>query len=407
MATLHTTETTEGKPAQNEAGRSRMGMPGSFRLLRLIGFDIFIHWSWLIIFVLVTWSLATGYLPSVYPAWSAGQRWLVGAVTSVLFFASVLAHELSHSVVARRRGLPVGSITLFVFGGVSMLGGEPRTARDEFAIAIVGPLTSIALAAVFAGIWGAGRALGSAPVAAAAGYLAYVNLALGIFNLLPGFPLDGGRVLRSAIWGARGSMLTATRIAANAGRAVAAILVALGVLSLFVTGGFGGVWFILIGWFLWNAAESSYQQLLQQNTLQGLHVADLIEPAPPRVSPEITLRQLVDQYLLKLHQRAFFVGPDAGEVLGLITLSDLRRVPEEQWETVTVYRAMTPRERLIVVTPETEATEALQLMAEHNVNQLPVVAGAGVGAELRGVVTRAALLRAIRFRDELHARSER
>src|SRR5215216_7084 len=253
MATL---QVTKGTPTQRAAGGAPTGMGGSFRLLRLFGIAVYIHWSWLIIALLSTWSLATDYPPDTYPGWTAQQRWLAGAITSLLFFGSVLAHELSHSVVARRRGVPVRNITLFIFGGVSALDGEPRGARDEFWIAIVGPLTSFAAGALFAAIWLVARAQDVTGVAAVAGYLAYINVAVGIFNLLPGFPLDGGRVLRSLVWGANRDMLAATRVAANAGRLVAALLIGLGILSLFGQGGFGGVWFIFIGWFLWNAAES-------------------------------------------------------------------------------------------------------------------------------------------------------
>lgn len=375
-------------------------IPGSLRLLRLLGIDIAIHWSWSIIALLLTWSLATDYLPDVHLGWTSQQRWLAGALTSVLFFGSVLAHELAHSVVAWRRGVPVRCITLFIFGGVSALNGEPRSARSEFWIAIVGPLTSFAAGALFAVIWLAARAENITGVAAVAGYLAYVNVAVGIFNLLPGFPLDGGRVLRSLVWGANRDMLAATRVAANVGRVVAAVLIGLGILSLFGQGGFGGVWFILIGWFLWNAAESSYQQMLVQNRLSGLTVGQLAEPAATRVPPGATLRQLVHDYILPRNQRAFFVGPEAGEVLGLVTLSDLRKEPEERWDTTTVFRAMTPRERLVMVTPKTEATEALRLVAEHNINQLPVV----TEGDVVGLLTRAALIQALQFREEIGMR---
>jgi Zn-dependent protease/CBS domain-containing protein len=370
--------------------------PGTIRVARLLGFDILIHWSWLIIATLFTWSLATGYLPGVYPEWSAERRWIVGAITSALFFASVLLHELSHSVVARARGLEVASITLFVFGGVSSLGGEPRSARDEFWIAVVGPLTSFAVGAVSAGIWLLARDGNATTLAAITGYLAYINVAVGIFNLLPGFPLDGGRVLRSAVWAAKGNMLAATRTAANAGRVVAAIMIGIGLLTVF-TGGLGGLWLALIGWFLWNAAENSYQQLLLQNSLRGLTAGMLAGPATIRVPPDITLRQFAEDYLLNHNQRAFFVGVDGGDALGLITLSDLQKEPRDQWDTISVFRAMTPRERLITVTPRTPAVEALQAMAEHNINQLPVVNG----RDIQGLLTRAALIRAIQFRSEV------
>lgn len=370
---------------------------GTVRLFRLLGFDILIHWSWLLIFALLTWSLASGYLPSVYPAWTRGEYWLTGAITSLLFFASVLAHELSHSVIARRRGLPVENITLFVFGGVSALGGEPRSAKDEFWIAIVGPLTSFAAAAVFGVIWALTQNLEPPQLHALAGYLAYINIAVGIFNLLPGFPLDGGRVLRSALWGIKGSMLEATRIASIVGRVIAGLLIALGILATFAGGLVGGFWFILIGWFLWGAAENSYQQQVLSTTLHGLTAGALVQPEIPRVPPQTTLQQFAYDFILRQQRRAFFVAPDDGDILGLVTMSDLQKVPEDQWDHITVFRAMTPRERLITITPQTDAQTALELMARHDVNQLPVV----TGRQVVGLLTRGSLMRAIQLRQQL------
>lgn len=385
----------DGGPVGARGERGEPGMPGSFPLLTLFGIDVFVHWSWLIIFGLLTWSLATTLFPD---DWTPAQRWLAGGATSLLFFASVLAHELSHSLVARGRGIPVHSITLFIFGGVSALAAESRSPRDEFWTAIVGPLTSFVAAVLFAAIWVVARAADVRPLQGVAGYLAYINVAVGIFNLLPGYPLDGGRVLRAIVWSVKHNQLEATRIAANAGRVVAALLIGLGFLVIFFTPGLvGGFWFILIGWFLWNAAESSYQQLLVQTNLQGLTIGPLIEREMPRVPPDATLWQLAHDYVLRQNRRAFFVAPEEGEVLGLITLSDLRKVPEEEWERVTVFRAMTPRERLLTVTPRTEVLVALQTMAEHDINQMPVVEG----RTLVGLLTRAALIRALQLRQEI------
>lgn len=369
-------------------------MSGAFRLVRLFGFDVFIHWSWLIIFVLATWSLATGYLPD---GWTAGQRWVVGAITSVLFFGSVLAHELSHSIEARRRGMPVQSITLFIFGGVSSLGGEPRTARDEFWVAIVGPLTSFVAGLVFFIIWLAARAADIEPVRAVAGYLALINVAVGFFNLLPGFPLDGGRVLRSILWGVKRNMLEATRVAANVGRAIAGLMVVVGLVTA-IAGNFGGLWYIFIAMFLWNAAESSYQQLLLQTTFHGVVIGPLVERDVPRIPPDATLREFAHDHVLRRNRRAFFVAAvDAGEIQGLISLSDLAKAPEEEWDRVSVYRTMTPRDRLITVDLRAEALPALQLMAEHNINQLVVLDG----REPAGLLSRAALLQAIQLRTQI------
>jgi Zn-dependent protease/CBS domain-containing protein len=382
------------RPAAPEA-RGPAG--GSLRLLQLFGFDIRIHWSWPPIALLLIWSLATGYLASAFPDWSARDRWLTAGATSLLFFGSVLAHELAHSLLARRRGLTVRGVTLFIFGGVSALEDEPRRPWDEFWIALIGPLTSVAAAAGFGLVWLVSQAIEATPVTAVTGYLAAINLALGVFNLLPGFPLDGGRVLRAVLWGTRGSLLRATRIAAQAGRGVAALLAGLGVLSLLGVGGFGGLWFVLLGWFLWNAAGSSYQQVLLQRSLDGVRVSTLVEPDVVRVAPTMTLRELADDFLLRGRQRAFFVAPEAGGVLGLITLADVHQVPQEDWDAVSVYRAMTPLEQLVVVTPDTEATAALQLMAHHNLGHVPVVAG----REVYGLLSRTGLLQALDVRATL------
>jgi Zn-dependent protease len=373
---------------------------GSFRLLRLLGFDILIHWSWLIIVFLLTWSLESNYLPDLYPEWSPGRRWAVGAVTSLLFFSSVLAHELAHAVVARRRGTPVRHITLYIFGGASALGDEPRSARDEFWIAIVGPATSLVAALLFGAIWLAAHAAGARPFYATAGYLAYINVFVAVLNLLPGFPLDGGRVLRAVLWGVKRNMLEATRVAGNVGRVLAGVLIAGGILVIFAGGFLTGFWSIFVGWFLWNAADSSYQMLVLETGLHGVTVGPLIERDVPRIPPDLTLRQLAHEHVLRHNRRVFFVSPvEDGDIQGLITLSDLSKTPEAEWDTVSVYRAMTPRDRLVVATPGTMALDALRLMVEHNISQIPVFDG----HDAIGLLTRAALIQAIQLRSQLAA----
>ncbi len=372
--------------------------PGTFRVFTLFGFDVLIHWSWIFIFVLLTWSLEANLLPDAYPEWTSSRRWAVGAITSTLFFASVLAHELAHALVARRRSVPVQHITLYIFGGASALAGEPRSARDEFWISIVGPLTSVAAGLVLALVWLAARVADVRVVSPIAGYLAYINVLLGIFNLLPGFPLDGGRVLRSILWGVKRNMLEATRIAGNVGRLFAGLLIAGGVAIIIAGGLLSGFWFIFIGWFLWNAAETAYHQLLLQTTLRGLVLSPIVDRNVPRIPPDVTLRQLAHDYILRHNRRAFFVSPvEAGEIMGLVTLADLHKAPEDQWDNVSVYRVMTPRERLVVATPQTEAIVALQAMAEHNINQILILDD----REPVGLVSRGDLIGAIQLRNEV------
>jgi Zn-dependent protease len=351
-------------------------------LVRLAGFDIFIHWSWLLIFALVTWSLASGYLPDVYPDWSGTAYLLAAGVTSVIFFGSVLVHELSHSLEARRRGLSVGSITLFLLGGISSLTDEPKRARDEFWIAIVGPLTSFLLGALFAGAWFVAGGQGWEPIAAVAGYLAIINLSLGVFNLLPGFPLDGGRVLRSALWGASGNFLTATRRAAVAG-----------IVSI-VSGSISGLWTVMIGWFIWNAAGGSVEQGAIRRSLDGLTVAQVVSPAAAMLPPDLTLDRLGYALLVQTDDRPFFVGIEGGEPMGIITRAELLRIPHEAWGRTTVFRAMTPRERFVCIEAATPAADALLLTTEHDAPVLVVFQG----RELLGIATRAALLQAVQAR---------
>lgn len=382
MARLHTAGSGRGAT-----------MSGSLRLARLAGFDVFIHWSWLFIFALVTWSLASGYLPNVYPDWSGAAYLLAAGVTSIFFFGSVLLHELSHSLEARRRGLSVGSITLFLLGGISALTDEPTRARDEFWIAIVGPLTSFALGALFAGAWFVTRGQGWEPVAAITGYLAFINVSLGVFNLLPGFPLDGGRVLRSALWGASGNLLTATRRAAAAGKVVAVLLVGLGLFTI-VTGSIGGLWTVMIGWFIWNAADSSVEQGALRRSLDGLTVAQATIPAGALLPPELTLDRLGYALLVHTDERPFFVGIEGGEPMGMLTRAELIRIPHEAWGRTTVFRAMTPRERFVCIDAATPAADALQLITEHDLPALVVLQG----REAAGTVTRTGLLQVMRSR---------
>lgn len=370
------------------------GAGGSFRLLSIFGFEIRIHATWLIILALVTWTLATGYLPSVYRAWSAAEYWLVGFITALLFFSSVLAHELSHSLVARARGIPVQSITLFLFGGVSSLSSEPRSATEEFAIAIVGPLTSFALAAVFAVLWFATRGLSFQPVGAVVGYLAYINAAVGVFNLVPGFPLDGGRVLRSIIWRISGNMLSATRIAARVGQGVAVLLGLVGLWIIFQSDLLTGIWLLLIAWFLWGAADTSYKQVRVATELTGLSVGSLADLTPAHVPPGFSLRQLANAVPLLGNRHAFLVEDESGEVEGVVTLADLQAAPEPTWDSTPVRQVMTPRDRVIAIKREAPAIVALRLMNERGLDQLAVLSD----DQPAGLITRGALELALQQR---------
>jgi Zn-dependent protease/CBS domain-containing protein len=373
---------------------------GSVKIARIAGIDIFIHWSWFAIFVLLVWSLAEGFYADVGGEdWPDAARWIAAAVTSVLFFTSVLLHELSHSLVAKRLGLPVASITLFIFGGVSALTQEPASARDEFKVAIAGPATSFLIAALLGIAFGVFLWQGESDSVPGAicGYLAFINLAVGIFNMLPGYPLDGGRVLRSALWARSRNMLKATRWAATSGSVISFVLIAVGVISVLAGGFVGGIWFIVIGWFLRNTSEQAYQSVLLKNTLEGAKVSEMLNRRYTTAPPDMTLAEIVNNHILAQGQRCVPIVV-ANDLLGLLTMGDLRRVPSDDWSTTSAFRAMTPREKLLTVTPDDELLHALEIMAEHDVHQLPVI---DRERNFLGLVTRADVLQLIHIRTEL------
>jgi len=370
----------------------------SYRLFRLFGIDVLVHWSWLAIFALLTWWLAQGFFKDEYGDWTAGQRWGAAVTAALAFFGSILLHELAHSLMAKREGLPVKSITLFIFGGVSALGGDPKTPGQEFRVAIVGPLVSLILGIVFGVITVAAflSDVGDTPPAAVTLYLSMINFAVAVFNMLPGYPLDGGRVLRAGLWARGRNLLTATRRASMAGTFIAFGLIAVGVVSILAGNFIGGAWFIVIGWFLRNVSEASYQQLLFRSTLGGTKVADLVNRSFEAAPPDVRLGTLVNEYMLGGGQRCVPIVV-AAELLGLVTMRDLKRVPREEWETTSAFRAMTPREKLYEVDGREDIAMALEIMARENVNQLPVIEF----GHFVGFVTRADVLRLMQVRTEL------
>jgi Zn-dependent protease/CBS domain-containing protein len=366
----------------------------NLEVARVWGIGIRIHASWLLVFGLVAWSLAGGYFPEEYPGWSALAYWSLGAVTSLLFFASVLVHELAHSWVALRHGLPIRSITLFVFGGVAHVGREPADPGVELRIALAGPLTSLALAGLFGGAWLLVR--GEPLAAAPAIWLARINGIVAVFNLVPGFPLDGGRVLRALLWRWTGSFQRATQTAAFAGQAIAAGFIALGALSALGGNVLGGVWMVLIGWFLQNAAAATSSQAGLRELLRGVKVSQAMARDCPQVPGDRTLDRLVQDQVLGAGRRCFLVTED-GRLRGLLTLHEVKAVPRERWSGTRVEEVMTPLERLAAVGPDDDLFGALERMDDADVAQLPVV----TGGELVGLIGREQILRYIRARAEL------
>lgn len=370
-------------------------MAGAFRIGRIFGIEISVHWSWAIIFVLVTWTFASGILGDFFPEWTSSQRWLVGALISLVFFTSILFHELSHSLVARRYGIPVSSITLFVFGGVSNLTKEPERAGQEFWIAIVGPLTSF----LFAGLFAIGYVMLHSVEEGAAGVslnLAAINAAIGVFNLVPGFPLDGGRVLRSIFWARKHSILEATRTASRVGEFVAYLMMGAGGVLFFFVDPISGIWFFLIGNFLRSASAASYEQLFVETVLKGVPASAVARQDYTPISPDMTLIELLEEHVLAGHGRCFPIM--AGEeLLGLVTLSDMRKAPRGDWPTTTVYRVMTPAASIKSVGLRDQLPQVLVLMAENDINQVPLMEGRW----LRGMIHRGDVIRYIQVRQEL------
>ena len=367
----------------------------SVRIARIGGISINIHVSWIVIFVLITWTLAGSYFPQNYPDWPLSLYWTVGLATSVLFFVSVLAHELAHSFVARARGLPVHDITLFIFGGVSQLSEEPQTPATEFVMALVGPLTSIVLGVCFGAVSFLAGGI-SEPLAALGSYLAFINVLLGFFNLIPGFPLDGGRVLRSILWQATGSLQRATRWASLVGQVVAYLFILAGIWQIFTGDWVGGLWIAFIGWFLDNAASSSYRQLTARNLLAGHKVSEAMSRECPQVNAGLTLDRLVSEHMLPTGARCFPVM-EGGLVRGLLTLHNIKGVSRDRWATTTVEQVMTPLEGLKRVGPDEELWAAMQNMTADGVNQLPVMDD----GRLLGMLGRDNIVSFIRIKGEL------
>lgn len=369
-------------------------MTANIQLGRILGIPIGLHVSWFLIFALVTWSLATGFFPSEYPELGIAAYWVLGAVTSVLFFASVLVHELAHSIVALRHGIPVRSISLFIFGGVAQIGEEPKTAGAEFRIAIAGPASSLLLGVFFGVLYLIDQPISY--LAAPSLWLMRINFTLAIFNLIPGFPLDGGRVLRAAVWSLTRDYFRGTQVAAFAGQIIAFGFIGVGLLVVLTGNFFNGIWLVFIGWFLQNAAASSYAQSSLQHSLRGVRVAQVMSRECAQVPADMSIYDLVEERVLGAGQRCFFVAEN-GRLRGMLSLRDFNQVPRNDWQRVRTEQAMVPLERVAHVQPDTELMTALKIMDDAQVNQVPVM----LGDQIEGVLSREQILRYVRTRAEL------
>jgi Zn-dependent protease/predicted transcriptional regulator len=369
-------------------------MRHSWRIGRLFKIDIFIDSSWFIIFVLFTWVLSTSYFPQKFPAYSSPRHWILGAVTCLLLFASVLLHELAHSLVAIHQGEQVRRITLFILGGVAQISAEPKEPIKEFVMALAGPFASMILSALFL-MASFGLHTWSRPLSAAAFYLAMMNMALAVFNLLPGFPMDGGRVLRAIIWKVTGDLPRATKIASRVGQGFAFFFIFLGVLQI-MQGQLQGFWMIFIGWFLYTASARGYAQVLFENVLQGKKAEDLMERDLETVPGDISVQELVDTYILSKRDRVFLVGDERG-LLGIVCLEDVKTITPDQRPSTSVMQIMTPRAALEPVSLDTEGGEVLKRLVSKNIHQVPVMQD----GEVVGIICRTELLRFIKLHTEL------
>jgi Zn-dependent protease len=375
-------------------------MKAQIKLGRIFGVEIGLHYSWFLIALLITFSLA-GHFQTNNPGWSDGLRWGVSIVTAILFFASIVVHELSHALVAKLRGLPVRSITLFALGGVAQIEKEAADAKTEFWMGIIGPITSFVIGVVCLLIT---VAIGwtppdfpQRPLPAMLMWLGLINIGLALFNMIPGFPLDGGRVLRGIIWWITGNAKRATTIAARVGQFIAFAMIVYGVLQFFRGTGFNGLWMVFIGWFLLSASRESYAQMVITEGLRGLRVGDVMSRDFPVVDANTNLQTFAEEHLTRTGRR-FWVVTLNGQPEGIITPTEISTVERNRWPYTTVVDVMRPLDATRTVNPNTPVTEALEVMAQQDLNQLPVVSDNG----LAGLISRGHILQLIQTRAQLH-----
>ncbi|MGB8989392.1 MAG: site-2 protease family protein [Candidatus Sulfotelmatobacter sp.] len=374
-------------------------MKSQIKIGTVFGVELGLHYSWLVIALLITFSLA-GEFHATNLAWSETVVWSTAILTGALFFACLFAHELSHALVARMRGLPIHKITLFLLGGVAQMEKEATDPKTEFWMAIAGPITSAVLGFILLALASAsGWTRGSSPATPGTAllvWLGYINLALAAFNMIPGFPLDGGRVLRAILWWAMGNVERATRVAARVGQAIAVVFIGLGIFRFFEGAGLGGLWLAFIGWFLLQAASATYLQVRTGTLLSGLKVKDLMSTSYETVSPNMSLQEFVNQRLMRSGNRCFLVMEN-GQLLGMVTPKEIREVDGSTWPFKTVGDVMRSVDKIHFVAPDTPALEALEMMSREDVHQLPVL----VNGKIAGVMSRAHILQALQSRSEL------
>jgi Zn-dependent protease len=375
-------------------------MRTGIRVARFFGFDVRLDLSWFVVFLLVLWTFAEAVFPARVPGLTSVTYALMAWAGAVLFFASVLLHELAHSAVARARGLRVEGITLFIFGGMARIREDAENPRDEFLVTAVGPLSSALIGLALLAFARAGRAWGiPLSVTAVADYLAFLNFVLAVFNLIPGFPLDGGRLFRSLVWFLTKDVRKATRWASYSGRAFGYVMIAVGILELFGGALVSGMWFIFIGWFLTQAAEAGYRQVVLRRILQSATAREAMTPGPETVPADLTLRELVDEYFLRRRYNAFPVVAADGRLIGLVTLTRVKEIAREEWPTTRVESAMIPVGESVTVRPGDSLADVVsKLEGGDGVGRALVVEG----GRLEGVITSADVAQWLDRYQQLH-----
>jgi Zn-dependent protease/CBS domain-containing protein len=364
---------------------------------KILGVQIRIHYTWLIIFLLVTWSLAAGYVPAQFPDLPNIAYWIIGAISSLALFVSVLVHELAHSYIAIKQGNEVRGITLFLFGGVSQIAEEPKSANDEAKMAAIGPFSSFAIGGFFFILWFFAESFNLGPfLIAPFSYIAIINVLLGGFNLLPAFPLDGGRMLRAGLWKRKNNLIAATKTSTKVSDAIAYLMIGTGFVLMLMLSLFTGLWLVFIGWFIKNGSESSLKQTIVSQALSDVNVNEIMNSQVITISSDTTITDALDQYFAKYTHGGFPVVKNE-KAEGIITFSDAKKVDEEKRQSTLVSTVMTPKEKLISVSPDEPAIEAMLKLSNNDVGRLPVLKG----EEVVGIVTRSDLMKAIRTRTDV------